>query len=754
MTRSIRILRYAGSSLAIVAGLASAAHAEADTAQQQVAIAPASSAPDQGGEAPADANREDILVVGRSVSLETKTATGSRLGLSLLETPASIAVLDGDDIRARGDMSVVDAVTRAPGITSVASPGNGGTALAARGFSGQGSVLQLVDGIRLFPAAGTITFPTDPWTIDRIEVLNGPASVLYGQGSLGGAVNVISKRPSGDRTRIDAELGYGSQNSAHVAAGIGGPIDPVFSYRVDASYRRSDGYVDRGGSHSLALSGALRFAPSERFSLTLRDDYGDVHPSKYFGTPLIDGKLDTAIRERNYNVSDAEMWSKDNRLSLTLDWSPSDTVTVSNVGYTMTSKRRWRNLENYCWIDASGNCPSGYNSTSGTPGTIYRTDNTGIVHDQRQWGDQGTITLATPIGGRVANDLVVGFDVNLVKLTYSHDFGSDLQEDFVDPYRFDPGSFYDTQGVAPRYRTRTVEWSLFAEDRLKIGEKLSVVGGVRAESDTVSRYTFVYTGDAITGEVPALNGGANASRKLDNTTWRVGTVYQPTPNTSLYAQYVTGVDPLGTLTTYSTAASQYYFTNATGEQIEGGIKGSFLDGRVSATLSAYRIVKHNLVAQRTPTSPVEQIGQRSSKGIEATVRVALPAGFLIDGNGTVLKARYDDFVSGANTYTGNVPTDVPQTAANLWLNWTGQKIGARAGLRYVGARYSDDANLFRVPAYAVVDASISYALRPELALDVHVYNLFDKDYALTTYNDQQWILGRPRSIDVSLRARF
>ena len=752
MTRSIRILRQASSALAIAASMASGAHAQGNRQPQQVvAVAAEASAPSSSD---LEDSRDDILVVGRTASLETKTATGSRLGLTVLETPASVAVLDGDDIRARGDMTIVDAVTRAPGITSVASPGNGGTALAARGFSGQGSVLQLVDGIRLFPAAGTITFPTDPWTVDRIEVLNGPASVLYGQGSLGGAVNVISKMPSGDRTRIDAEVGYGSQNTAHVAAGIGGPIDPVLSYRVDASYRRSDGYVDRGGSHSLALSGALRFAPSDSFSLTLRDDYGDVHPSKYFGTPLIDGKLDTAIRERNYNVADAEMWSKDNRLSLTLAWSPSDTVTVSNVGYYMTSKRKWRNLENYCWIGASGDCPSGYNGTSGTPGTIYRTDNIGIVHDQTQWGDQGTIKLSTPFGGGISNDLVVGFDVNLVKLTYSHDFGSSLQEDFVDPYQFDPGSFYDTQGIAPRYRTRTFEWSLFAEDRLKISEKLSIVGDVRAESDKVSRYNFVYTGDQITGEIPALNGGASASRKLDNTTWRVGAVYQPTSNTSLYAQYVTGVDPLGTLTTYSTAASQYYFTNATGEQIEGGVKGSFLDGRVSATLSAYKIVKHNLAAQRTPTSPVEQIGQRSSKGIEATVRVTLPAGFLIDANGTVLKARYDDFVSGANTYTGNVPTDVPQKSANLWLNWTGQKVGARAGLRYVGARYSDDANRFRVPAYAVVDGSISYALRPELALDLHVYNLFDKDYALTTYNDQQWILGRPRSIDVSLRARF
>ena len=89
-----------------------------------------------------------------------------------------------DDIRARGDASVIDAVTRATGVTNSGDPGNGDTALAMRGFSGQGSVLQLYDGVRLFPVAGTITFPNDPWNIERIEVLSGPASVLYGQGAL------------------------------------------------------------------------------------------------------------------------------------------------------------------------------------------------------------------------------------------------------------------------------------------------------------------------------------------------------------------------------------------------------------------------------------------------------------------------------------------------------------------------------------------------------------------------------------------
>lgn len=694
--------------------------------------------------------REDILVIGRKISLTTKAVTGSRLGLTLLETPASIAVVDGDEIRARGDVSVVDAVTRASGITTAANPGNGGTALVARGFSGQGSVMQLYDGIRLFPVAGTITFPADPWNIERIEILNGPASVLYGQGALGGAVNVITKQPNATHAEVEAKAGYGSQNSWHVAAGAGGPISDTLSYRVDGSYRRSDGYVDRGDSRTLALSGALRFSPTETFSLTLRDDYADLRPMEYFGTPLINGQLDTSIRHRNYNVADASLHYRDNRTVLTGEWAPSEAISITNSAYRLTSKRLFKNLESYCWIGANGECPNGYNSGSdidpGTPGQIFRTDNLGIVHDQTQIGDQASVKVSTPIGG-FHNDLVVGFDYNHIKLTYSNDFGSDTQADQVNPSTFNPGLFLDTQGIAPRFRTRTTEYSFFAEDRLRLNDQLSLVAGVRDEHDHVERSNIIYAAGGATSDSLLF------SKTLHNTTWRIGGVYQPISTLSLYAQYSTGVDPLGTLTTFS--GSQTAFSNAKGDQIEAGIKYSFLDGHGTATFAAYKIVKRNLLVQRTPTSPILQVGQRSSKGLEASVSFDLPHGFGVDVNGTVLEARYDDFVAGGTSYTGNVPSGIPQTSANLALRWNAfDRFQARTELRYVGHSYSDDGNSFRVPAYAVVDGGVSYALTSKIAVEARIYNLFDKDYALTSYNDEQWILGRPRSIDVSIHARF
>jgi iron complex outermembrane receptor protein len=683
--------------------------------------------------------------------LELESDTGSRLGLSGLETPATVNIVDGDELRARGDMSVIAAVTRAPGVTNSGNPGNGGTSLAMRGFEGQGSVLQLYNGVRLFPVAGTITFPSDPWNVERIEVLSGPASVLYGQGALGGAINVIPKAPNGERFEFQAEAGYGSQDTGHIAAGAGGRLSQTVSFRADASYRRSDGWVDRGDSESLALSGALRFEPSSDFSLTLRDDYGNFHPSKYFGTPLIDSRLDTSIRDENYNVGDAVMRFRDNRLALEMDWSVSDTVQLRNTAYFLTTKRMWRNLETYCWIAADGNCPNGIGY--GTPGMIYRADNFGIIHDQKQYGDEASARLSTPLGGMMENDLLVGVDLSRVKLTYSHDFGSDYQEDEVAPTGFDPGLFLDTQGIAPRYRTRTDTIALFAEDRLAITDQLSVVGGIRYEHNKVGRWNFVYdtAGTSIVGETPALNGGTEAFKTLEHTTWRVGAVYQPKPSLSLYAQYATAVDPLGTLTTYSTSATQFQLTNAKGRQFEAGVKTLFLDGAGSFTLAAYRIEKTNLFTQTRPNGQIDQVGQRSSQGVEASLDLALPGGFAINANGTILNANFDDFTG----FEDNTPPGVPEQAANLGLSWTGMAgLQLRGDLRYVGRRFTDNGNQFRVPAYTVVDLSATYALTQNIGVDVRVFNLFEADYAEATYGDEQWILGRPRSFDVSLRASF
>jgi iron complex outermembrane receptor protein len=720
-------------------GMAVAAAVYGSTAGAQQAPAP-------------DGGLEEILVTARSEqALDVPTSTGSRLGLTPLELPSSVATVSGDAVRARGDLTIAEAVSRAPGITNASNAGDGGTALAARGFVGQGSVLQLVDGIRQFPVAGSITFPSDPWNVERIEVLTGPASVLYGQGALGGAVNVVTKRP-GDRPVVDLEASFGSQQTMHLAAGAGGPLTDTLGYRLDASYRQSDGWVDRGDSESIALGGTLEFAPTEALRITAHVDYADVEPMRYWGTPLVAGRLDERIRRRNYNVADAVIDYRDDRQSVVVDWTINDSVSIRNFLYRIASKRQWFNLELYCWVGADGECPNG--GGGGTPGAIFRNSNLGIIQDNEQYGDQATVTIRSSLANGRSNDLVIGFDVNYIDLTYSNNFAFAEQADEVDPFSFAPGLLENAADTLPRYLTRTSERSIFLENRLELTDRLSIVGGARYEEDDVRRRNHVYTNGTSSGTVNAFPGGAT-KKTFDDFTWRIGAVYRPSQRLSFYGQYATGVDPVGTLTTFTTNAVQFAFSNARGNQIEAGVKGTFLDGMGSATLAVYEITKKDLTAQRVTNGPIEQIGEQSSRGIEASVSFRLPAGFGIELNGTLLDAEYDRFLSGNVDYAGKTPPDVPEQAGNLWLTWEGHdSLRAQAGVRYVGRRYSNQANTFRVPGYTVVDAGLSYAFSDTMAVDVRGHNLFDEVYAISTYDNEQWVLGRPRAFEVVLRARF
>ena len=143
---------------------------------------------------------EEILVKGQggvgSIRLNVQNAAGSRLGLAGLKLPASVDIISRDEIATKGDYGALEAVTRTTGISASASPGNGGTSISSRGFNGHGSTVYTYDGTRLYIVAGTVTFPADTWTLDRVEVLRGAGSVINGVGALGTTINYVPKSPA------------------------------------------------------------------------------------------------------------------------------------------------------------------------------------------------------------------------------------------------------------------------------------------------------------------------------------------------------------------------------------------------------------------------------------------------------------------------------------------------------------------------------------------------------------------------------
>ena len=692
------------------------------------------------------ASVESVVVTGQRTSeLVQPAATGSRLGITVLETPASVEVLSGEMIRSRGDLSIVDAVTRATGVTTAANGGNGGTGLSVRGFTDQGSVMQLYDGIRLYPGAGTVTFPFDPWTVDRIEVLRGPASVLFGQGAIGGVINVIPRKPSQTEV-MEVEAGYGSENTWHISAGAGAPIAKDLSARLDVSARGSDGWVNNGKSSSRALSASVRWAPSDRPAITLSQDYGVQDPMDYYGVPArADGSFDTRLRKQNYEVADSVIHYIDNQTRVKAEWQATDAISLTNTVYRLTSDRTWHNLDTYYFNG---------------PNRMDRTDFFGGEHHQTQIGDQANLLLKSKFG-TVENNLVVGFDVNNIRFQHVNNFtfidtsGCCDAIDTVPVLGFNPGRFVSPAYILPAYRTETNQLAFFLEDRIKLTEQLSIVGGVRREHANVRRYSNTYTPALVsTGQVQAF------SKNLDNTSGRIGVVYQPTTASSVYAQYTTGTDPLGSLIT--TNASQINFTLATARQVEIGYKQSFMGGRGEFSIAAYDIVKKNLLT-RDFTNPtlVQQIGGQSSRGVEVSLTVPVAEKFTVEANAAVLNARFDKFnenVSGVLTSrSGKHPTNTPNVSSNLWLTYAPiAKVRLQAGGRYVGQQFTDNANTAanRLPDYVVVDLGASYAVSEKVQVRLNLYNLADKLYATNAYNPGQWILGRPRSVDVTISARF
>lgn len=661
---------------------------------------------------------------GTATPLLLPSTAGSRLGLTPLETPASVATVPGELIRSLGVPSVIEAKTLAPGITSANSPGNGGNLLNARGFTGQNSVKQLYNGLEIFNAGGVVSFPFDLWGIERIEALYGPASVLYGTGAIGGAVNVISKRPDPKTTKHEAALGFGSYSSQHQAFGSTGPLGGGVSYRFDASHRSAKNWIERGESDTLAVSGALRWDASDALRFTLALDYGRQNPMHYLGTPVFKGEPAPGTRFRNYNIEDNDLFFEDRWLTLKTEWVPSGGVSVYNDTYNLWHQRRYRDIQTFTYQSATGL------KSASVVRTLYRD----IAYAVQQ--QTGTNTYAKTNGTLfgLRNDFLAGFQLN--HGTYDREDtirGGTTTVDALNPV---PGRYLDGYKIqsSPQYFLTLKQMGVFFENRLTVTDQLSAVAGLRADQYNPNRR------DLITGAV--------TDSKLRGVSGNVGVVFNPVAELAVYGQIATASDPVTSLA--SIGANQQGFNLSKGRQVEVGVKQSVLEGRLDWTLAAYHLVKRDLLTANLANPTIqEQVGQQSSRGIEASVSARL-GDWRVELNGTVLDPKFDDFKAQVGTtvqqLAGKVPMTVPKKSANLTVFWSFAP-GWRAfgAAQYVGERFVNNTNTSALPSYTVFNAGLNWIASPKLAIDLRLSNLFDKVYA-TQGSTTQWILGQPRSL--------
>ena len=306
----------------------------------------------------------EVVVTGEQVrSLEQFTPTASRLDLAARETPATLDVITSATMTTRGFLNVEAAANSMPGVTSGGTPGNLEN-FHIRGFSGT-QVTVLHNGIYVGPS-DMVNRPQNAFNVERVEILKGPASVLYGQGAIGGAINVLNKAPSFGPPTANAQLAYGSFGT--YAVGVGGsiPVGSAVAIRFDISRTGTKGFVHDtdGDSTNGTLSVLWRATPEldVQFSLDLLKD----HPSGYWGTPLVTRSfatqplngvvstttgltLDKRLRYINYNVDDAFIRSTYAWPQFLVKWRPSDSITLENYAYFYRASRKWLNSESYAF---------------------------------------------------------------------------------------------------------------------------------------------------------------------------------------------------------------------------------------------------------------------------------------------------------------------------------------------------------------------------------------------------------------------
>lgn len=687
-----------------------------------------------GPAASAGDRSEEVVVLGEfihALKLTEQNVTGSRLNITALETPATIQSLSGDMLRLRGDTDVVRAVSRAVGIAAMPSTGSAGYGFSARGFSSS-SVTLLYDGMKSLISAGSLSYPYDSWNVERIDVLNGPASVLYGGGAIGAAINIIPRKP-GEVAENTLFVSGGSNSTYQTALDSTGPLADNLLYRLDISRTSSDGYVQRGESESTSVTGALKYIVSDDLSLTLSGDYGDRSGPEYLGAPLIDGKARESLRHINYSTYDGDVAFTDYRGQLLVDWQPSESVSVRNVSTYLRGERVWKYASRFVYQPETNDIlRNGYG--------IY-------TQHQDQLDNHTEVSWNHELFG-LKNSFSAGTDLVHLSNDRYVDSWSASTSDVIDLHNSAPGRF-PTSDPAKNYQDMTVEqYSFFTEDRLELTTSLSAIAGIRFDHSKTERENLV--------------DGSSVEKTYTPDSWRVGFVYELLPDFNVYAQYATAVDPVANLCCIS--AAQMDFAMSEGKQTEIGLKQSAWGGQLEWSLAAYDITKNKLLTPDPVNLGVsQQVGEQSSRGVEASIAWNIDEAWRVELNGTVLRARYEDFAEAVSgrfvSRDGNRPINTPERSANLWVTWAfASQWHAQAGARYVGKIYANTDNTQSVDGYTVVDAGLHWDATSDIGLDLRAKNLFDKFYAYSTVgngaNGGQLLQGAPRTVDVGLTVRF
>ena len=660
----------------------------------------------------------------------TKTAT------PLIETPQSVSVVTKDQITATDAETLSEALAYTPGIT-FQSPAYSrmNDDFMIRGFNvAAGGSGMLRDGMRL--QSNVYDGNQEPYGLERVEVLRGPSSVLFGQLSPGGVVNAISKRPT-DTPFHELNAEYGSYGRTQFSGDVSGPVDDagMLSYRLTGLWRDSGNWVDHVPDDKLYIAPAVTFRPSDATTITFLSDYQQIYTR--FAPPMPYDDLRKGLIPRDLFIGQQgydKYYSESYTLGYQAEHKFNDSLTL-------------RNSLRYYHADVAWDYLS-YGKLTGdtlTRGVVNRNEtSTGFTTD--------TSFEAKVETGPVQHTLLAGID------SYGVSYDTDRFGGSVGPLAdiYDP--VYDATVTVNRnnnsgFKNSGSQVGVYFQDQMKIYDKLILLLGGRY--DWADAYNTSYRPQAT---LDLLGIDRKQHRSDSAFTGRVGLLYLFDNGFAPYASFSQSFQPTALNAGISRDGKQFEPTKA--DQYEVGLRYQPSGENLLLSGAIFRI-DQNHVLTADPDDPTGtysvQTGKVRSQGIELEARASVGAINL------VASYSYTD----ARNETGDLKDErlalVPYHNVALWADYKLDDLGIR-GLRVgAGLQYLSSTNLpgtdKDVPGRMLVDAMVSYdfgAIDDRLAgttLQVNAKNLFDKEYmTCTDINGCRY--GEPFTVSATLGYRW
>ena len=663
----------------------------------------------------------------------TATSTATKGSAPLRDVPQAVNVVPAQLLRDQGARSMEDALRNVPGVAM--SHGDGQRdQVVIRGFTAIAD--QFVDGVR-----DDALYFRDLADIERIEVLKGPAAVLYGRGSSGGLINRITKKPQFGETSGEASVGAGSYAWRRATADLNVGISDTAAFRLNAAVEDSDSYRDQQfvKRHNFAPSLALKLAPQT--DLLLQYTHARDKRLTDFGIPALNGRPVNVAAGTYYGSSNA---------------AQDDTTTSAMQSFTATLNHRFnddwsvRNVTrvyDYA-LDRYNTLSSG--TTDPVTMTVGRS-RAFILRDEKGVFNQTDVTWRNQLGG-LKQEWLMGMELGQQKKRSESVSGGADRVSILNPSAAAPvipAANYNADNAIPSHTTQDTA-ALYWQNQITLAPQWKALIGARY--------------DVYGQETRYDRKLATLSRTDKKFSPRAGLVWQPSDTVSYYVSYSKSFQPSAeafALAANNTAAEPEITQNK-----EIGVKLDLLGGKLNVTCALFNLERTN-IKNTDPANPSRQInvGTQRTNGFELTASGRLPgrwdvsAGYAwLDGRMTksLATTTSTQLPTAAIAAQGKVPALTPRNSAFLWaMNDLGHGLRVGGGVNYVGARFTSLTNLVTLPGYTTVDAALQYTLG-QWDVDVNIKNLANRKYYVSSHgsNDNLILPGSPRAVQVTLRTRF